>query len=62
MRQFIIDSKAKLKQKLDMVQTLGDIEIATKLLENVKKDNDVDSNYGKLHCTILPVETNVPSP
>ncbi|KAJ0981443.1 hypothetical protein J5N97_009698 [Dioscorea zingiberensis] len=34
MREFIIDTPFKLKGKLEMVATLGEIEIATKILQD----------------------------
>ena len=59
MRLFVIDTKEKLKKKLEMVQTLGDIEIATRLLEGIKETNDIDANYGKLKCEISPINKDV---
>jgi len=60
MSQFVINTKDKLKEKLDMVQALGDIEIATRLLEQGDKEgqSEMDSNYSKLHCKIDPIDEN----
>jgi len=60
MSQFVINTKEKLKAKLDMVQALGDIEIASRLLEEGSKSGmaEVDSNYEKLKCKIIPLEEN----
>ena len=60
MQAFILDNKEKVKKKLEMLQSLSDIQIATKLLEAVSKaDNEIDSNYEKLGCKIVPVDTSV---
>ena len=61
MAKFVINTPQKLKDKLDMVQALGDIEIATRLLEETGKSglSEVDSNYEKLHCKIVPLAKNV---
>ena len=53
------DTKEKLKKKLDMVQDLGDIEIATRLIEKIKEKDDIDANYEKLNCEIVAIETDV---
>ncbi len=44
-----------------MVQSLSDIEIATRLLEEGKKSGmpEVDSNYGKLNCKIASLGKSV---
>eukprot|EP00831_Metopus_contortus_P079642 TRINITY_DN796_c0_g1_i8.p1 TRINITY_DN796_c0_g1~~TRINITY_DN796_c0_g1_i8.p1 ORF type:complete len:339 (+),score=47.67 TRINITY_DN796_c0_g1_i8:140-1156(+) len=59
MSQFIINSNDKLKAKLEMIQSLGDIEIAARLIETKGKAgvSEVDSNYEKLNCNIAPIET-----
>ena len=61
MSQFVINSKEKLKEKIDMVQALGDIEIASRLMEEGGKTGqaEVDANYNNLHCDIEPLEKNV---
>lgn len=60
MSQFVINTKEKLKEKLDMVQSLGDIEIATRLLEEggSKGMSEVDANYAKLKCEIVTLDTS----
>ena len=60
MSQFVINTKEKLKAKLEMVQSLGDIEIASRLLEQTADTNksEVDSNYEKLHCRIINLDKN----
>ncbi|CAL4976394.1 unnamed protein product [Urochloa decumbens] len=59
MREFIIDTPQKLKAKLEMVEALGEIEIATKLLEDDSNDQDdpLYARYKQLHCDFAPVET-----
>ena len=58
MSNFILDTEEKVKTKLDMLQSLSDIQIATKLLsEAVSPDeNLIDSNYRKLNCKIKPID------
>ncbi|XP_058076900.1 poly [ADP-ribose] polymerase 2 isoform X1 [Magnolia sinica] len=59
MRDFVIDTPVKLKSKLEMVEALGEIEVASKLL---KDDNDQDdplySHYQHLHCELTPLEVD----
>ncbi|XP_051118900.1 poly [ADP-ribose] polymerase 2 [Andrographis paniculata] len=56
---FTIDTPQKLKSKLEMVEALGEIEVAMKLLED---DNDLEdplySQYSRLHCELTPIEVN----
>lgn len=58
MREFTIDTPQKLKQKLEMVEALGEIELATKLLEDdIEEEEDpLYSHYQRLHCNILPLD------
>lgn len=60
MRNFIIDTQPKLKRKLEMVEALGEIEVATKLLESGGEDEDdpVYTHYEKLNCSLEPLEHN----
>ena len=49
-----------MKDKLEMLQSISDIQIATKLLEDVSKsDNMIDDHYQKLKCTVEPVAKTV---
>ncbi len=69
MRLFVIKDREMLKHKLEMLQSLGDIEIASRLIEELSKDKDQDkdkgnelnANYTKLHCNILALEKEVSS-
>jgi len=61
MHQFILDTEVKVKQKLEMLQSLEDIQVFTKLLDEGKISNDMnelDSNYLKLNTTMTPLDKN----
>ncbi|PUZ56698.1 hypothetical protein GQ55_5G348500 [Panicum hallii var. hallii] len=60
MSEFIIDTPQKLKAKLEMVEALGEIEIATKLLEDDSSDQDdpLYARYKQLHCEFTPLEAD----
>ncbi|RKO90400.1 poly polymerase catalytic domain-containing protein, partial [Blyttiomyces helicus] len=50
-----------LKRKIDMVEALADIEIATKLLKKKVEDaseNPIDRSYRSLNCGLVPLEKN----
>lgn len=60
MSNFILDTEKKVKDKLDMLQSISDIQIATKLLEDASKsENIVDDHYEKLKCKIEPLDKKV---
>uniref|UniRef100_A0A3S6KHI0 Poly [ADP-ribose] polymerase n=1 Tax=Juniperus drupacea TaxID=103973 RepID=A0A3S6KHI0_9CONI len=52
----VIRDEDELKSKIQMLETLQDIEIASNLIsfENVDED-PLDANYKKLHCNISPL-------
>ncbi|XP_074268580.1 poly [ADP-ribose] polymerase 2-like [Silene latifolia] len=58
MREFVIDTPQKLKAKLEMVEALGQIELATKLLsEGVgMQDDPLYAQYERLNCELVPVD------
>lgn len=64
MQQFILDTEKKVKEKLEMIESIQNIQIATRLLEEKKAgDNEsgkisnlIQTNYEKLKCKIDPVE------
>lgn len=59
----VINSVQMLKTKLQMVESLADIEIATRLLASGGADlNPIDHHYSKLKCGIQPVEVSAGSP
>ena len=56
----IIDTNDKLKAKLDLIQTLVDIQVAHNIVEmNQKeesKESEIDMNYAKLKCKIRTIK------
>ncbi|GAU43747.1 hypothetical protein TSUD_36410 [Trifolium subterraneum] len=58
MREFVIDTPQKLKRKLEMVEALAEIEVATKLLnDDAEMEGDpLYAHYQRLHCELVPVE------
>ncbi|XP_047966104.1 poly [ADP-ribose] polymerase 2 isoform X2 [Salvia hispanica] len=56
---FIIDTPQKLKMKLQMVEALGEIEVAMKLIEDgTDMEDPLYSQYKRLHCELLPLEVH----
>ena len=61
MQNFILDTEVKIRNKLEMLQSLQDIQIYTKLLGEGKIANDMnelDSNYLRLKTNIEPIDKN----
>uniref|UniRef100_A0ACD5Y7R3 Uncharacterized protein n=1 Tax=Avena sativa TaxID=4498 RepID=A0ACD5Y7R3_AVESA len=60
MREYVIDTPQKLKAKLEMVEALGEIEIATKLLEDGSSDEEdpLYARYKQLCCDFTPLEVH----
>ncbi|KAH7837095.1 hypothetical protein Vadar_009426 [Vaccinium darrowii] len=60
MREFVIDTPQKLKSKLEMVEALGEIELATKLLEDdvLKQEDPLCAHYQRLRCELSPLEVD----
>ncbi|XP_078168947.1 poly(ADP-ribose) polymerase isoform X2 [Carex rostrata] len=60
MSEFVIDTPQKLKAKLELVEALGQIEIATKLLEEEEdaEDDPIYARYKQLKCELTPVEAD----
>ncbi|XP_031496360.1 poly [ADP-ribose] polymerase 2 [Nymphaea colorata] len=60
MSEFVIDTPQKLKQKLEMVEALGEIEVATKLLkdEDEMQDDPLYAHYQRLNCNLEPLEAD----
>ncbi|CAI8050123.1 Poly [ADP-ribose] polymerase 2 [Geodia barretti] len=53
----IIRTEAEVKEKLSLLETLGDIEIAMRLLnEGDKKEHPIDRHYHGLHCKLEPLD------
>lgn len=58
MSNFILDSEMKIRAKLEMLQSLEDIQIFTKLLDEGKiasDMNEIDSNYLKLSKILFKI-------
>ncbi|GKB93921.1 poly [ADP-ribose] polymerase 2, partial [Tanacetum coccineum] len=60
MREFVIDTPQKLKRKLEMVEALGEIEVATKLLEDNAGtlEDPILARYESLQCELTPVDVD----
>ncbi|KAF3784061.1 Poly ADP-ribose polymerase 2 [Nymphaea thermarum] len=60
MSDFVIDTSQKLKQKLEMVEALGEIEVATKLLkdEDALQYDPLYAHYERLNCNLEPLEAD----
>lgn len=58
MSNFILDTEFKIKEKLNMLETISDLKIASKLMElkNDKEEAEIDQNYKKLGCSIKPLD------
>eukprot|EP00249_Psilotum_nudum_P018985 c27053_g1_i3 orf=622-2628(-) len=58
MRNFIIDSPQMLKRKLEMVEALGEIEFATKILGSggIMEDDPIYGQYKCLKCHLEPID------
>lgn len=58
MRNFVIKDAITLKKKIDMVQSLSDIEIAKRVLSRPTEivKNPIDEHYEQLKCELLPVD------
>ncbi|XP_051912547.1 uncharacterized protein LOC127594822 [Hippocampus zosterae] len=56
MSNFVLDCEEKIKHKLDMLQSLSDMKITSKLLDTTEADTDIiDQNYKKLGCKLRPL-------
>ncbi|XP_039005647.1 poly [ADP-ribose] polymerase 2-like [Hibiscus syriacus] len=60
MREFVIDTPQKLKKKLEMVETLGEIEVALKLLidDSMEEEDPLHYRYQQLHCELVPLDND----
>ncbi|XP_010069904.2 poly [ADP-ribose] polymerase 2 [Eucalyptus grandis] len=58
MREFVIDTPQKLKSKLEMVEALGEIEVASKLLKDDigTEEDPLYARYRRLGCKLMPLE------
>ncbi|PPS00040.1 hypothetical protein GOBAR_AA20633 [Gossypium barbadense] len=57
---FVIDKPQKLKKKLEMVEALGEIEVASKLLmDDITMEEDpLYYRYQQLHCELFPLDND----
>lgn len=57
MSNFILDDVAKVKKKIEMLESLAEIKVATTLLSSADEDeNKLDSNYKKLNRDIVAID------
>ena len=64
MRNFIINTSQMLKDKLDLVQSLSDIQIAAEIVNEIENEdddmNELDAKYKKMKCKITPIDESDP--
>lgn len=61
MSNFVLDNELKIKKKLEMLESLAEIKLATNILKSSSEDeNQLDSNYLRLNRDIRPVDKNSP--
>ncbi|KAI3900945.1 hypothetical protein MKW92_018461 [Papaver armeniacum] len=60
MRDFIIDTPLKLKGKIELVEALGEIELATELLKDTDymQEDPLYSHYNRLQCELEPIDAD----
>lgn len=59
MENFVIDTADKVKAKLEMIEALSDIQIATKIMSEAKGEENVyDQHYKKLSCDLKHMKTD----
>lgn len=58
MSNFILDNDEKVKEKIKMLETISDLKITSKLLDQKNDDNEsvLDQNYKKLGCSIKTID------
>jgi poly [ADP-ribose] polymerase len=63
MSNFVLDREQKVKEKLEMLQSLEEIQVFTRLLDEggLADTNELDSNYAKLNMKISPLDKNTPT-
>eukprot|EP00301_Raphidiophrys_heterophryoidea_P005169 c12200_g1_i1.p1 GENE.c12200_g1_i1~~c12200_g1_i1.p1 ORF type:complete len:1388 (+),score=335.82 c12200_g1_i1:36-4199(+) len=59
MSDFVISDKIKLQQKVDMLQSLGEMEVAAQMMREARdsdsNSNPVDVHHSQLGCSIAPI-------
>jgi poly [ADP-ribose] polymerase 2/3/4 len=61
MIEFVIDDDKKVKNKLEMLQSIEDIQVATRILDqgSGKDESIIESNYKKLNTELNPLDRKV---
>ena len=59
MANFILDNDEKVKEKIKMLETISDLKITSKLLDQKNNDDQsvLDQNYKKLGCSIKTIDS-----
>lgn len=60
MAHFVLDNDEKVKEKLKTLETISDMKITTKLLDEGDDEEDtavLDQNYKKLGCKVTTLDT-----
>lgn len=60
MSNFVINTSEKLKSKVEMLESLADMKIATNILETSVEGNPVDGHYKKLDCKLTALDHSDP--
>lgn len=60
MSMFVIKTPQQLKEKIQMIENLSDMKIASSLISGTTESGDsiIDQHYKKLNCRLTPVEKN----
>lgn len=58
MSNFIIKTEEELKKKIEVLDTLKDMTVASKIIKEGKKaaENPADAHYKELECELVPLE------
>lgn len=60
MSKFLINTAAKLKEKVEMLDAISDMKIASTFLAHYDEGNPVDEYYEKLNINLTPLEKDDP--
>lgn len=60
MSRFIIKTEEELKKKIEVLDTLKDMTVASKIIKEGKKgkENPADAHYKELECNLVPLDTD----
>jgi poly [ADP-ribose] polymerase len=58
MSNFVINTPKKLKEKIEMIESLADIKLATKFISSGDDSdaNEIDEHYKRLNCDLTPID------